>query len=274
MFGLGFGNGQRATASAESLHRAIHHVNLAHGAAVDILRQRVAGSSIGAIHNYQPCLPSTPGDAEAATRCDAYWNKAFPDPQCLGEYPQPLQRSIEAVMQPGDLARIAKRVDWFGLNHYSPVFVTTDAKAVMGFGFGDRPPDIPVTPNGWPIMPKSFGDTLLTVSQRYKLPVYVTENGFGATEEKPDASGAVNDSERIAFLRSYISALNDAVGNGADVRGYFIWSLLDNFEWDAGFGVRFGLTYIDYPTQRRIPKASFAWYKSLIQTARTAAARS
>lgn len=274
MFGLGFGHGRRATAGSDVLHAGIHHINLAHGTAVGRIRALVKDSSVGAIHNYQAVIASTPADGEGASRADAYWNRAFPDPQCLGVYPQPLAEAVAPYVRAGDLAIINGATDWFGLNHYSPVFVTTDAKAVMGFGFGDRPPDIPVTPNGWPIMPKSFGDTLLTVSQRYKLPVYVTENGFGATEEKPDASGAVNDSERIAFLRSYISALNDAVGNGADVRGYFIWSLLDNFEWDAGFGVRFGLTYIDYPTQRRIPKASFAWYKSLIQTARTAAARS
>jgi beta-glucosidase len=267
LFGLGFGNGKRATSSSDTLHRAIHHVNLAHGAAVDVVRARVPDSLIGAIHNYQPCLPSRPSDETAAKRCDAYWNKAFPDPQCLGTYPELMQAAIERHMQADDLARIRRPVDWFGLNHYSPVFVKANAEVVPGFGFGDRPAEISVTPNGWPIMPSSFGETLSSVSKRYALPVYVLENGFGGND-KPDNAGAVIDADRIAFLQAYIGALNDAVARGADIRGYFIWSLLDNFEWDAGYGVRFGLTYIDYPTQRRIPKASFEWYRGLIKATR------
>lgn len=268
LFGLGFGKGKRATSSSDALHHGIHHVNLAHGAAVDILREQVPESAIGAIHNYQPCLPSTPADAQAAERCEAYWNRAFPDPQYLGTYPDSIEPKIAPCMRPGDLERIRRPIDWFGLNHYSPVFVKTDANSVLGFGFGERPPEIPVTPNGWPIVPNAFGSTLLEVSRRYALPVYVLENGFGG-HDKPDASGSIIDTDRIAFLRSYIAAMEDAVAGGADVRGYFVWSLLDNFEWDAGYSVRFGLTYVDYPTQRRVPKASFEWYRNLIRAARS-----
>ena len=267
LFGLGFGNGQRAIASSEILHRSIHHINLAHGTAVEILRARVNNSSIGAIHNYQPILPSTPSEIRATDYGDTYWNKAFPDPQCLGAYPQLIARAVEPYVQKGDLAIISRPTDWIGVNHYSPVYVKTDSRSVLGFAFGDRPKEIPITPNGWPIMPESFVDSLLAVSKRYGLPVYVTENGFGGKDE-PDASGAVNDADRIAFLRAYIGAMNEAAGRGADIRGYFIWSLLDNFEWEAGYGVRFGLIYIDYPTQGRKPKASFEWYRNLIKTAR------
>jgi beta-glucosidase len=266
LFGFGFG-GKRATSSVDSLHRGIHHINLAHGAAIKILRARVAGASVGAIHNFQPCLPSTPADQPAADCCDAYWNRAFPDPQCLGSYPQLMQAAIEPHMLAGDMERIHAPVDWFGLNHYSPVFVKAEADAIPGFGFGERSPGIPVTPNGWPIMPASFRDTLLRVDGRYGLPIYVLENGLGGPD-KLDENGAVIDSERIAYLRDYIAAVNDAALAGADVRGYFIWSLLDNFEWIAGYSVRFGLTYVDYPTQRRVPKASFTWYRDLIKTAR------
>ena len=99
------------------------------------------------------------------------------------------------------------------------------------------------------------------------MPVYVLENGFGGTD-KLNQSGSVVDTNRIDFLHAYIGALNGAVSLGAEVRGYFVWSLLDNFEWDAGYGVRFGLIYIDYPTQRRIPKASFDWYRELVKAAR------
>jgi beta-glucosidase len=267
LFGSGMGGGQRDRTGVDSLHRAIHHVNLAHGAAVDIIRARVSGSLIGCIHNFQPCLPSTAADAQAAEKCDAYWNKAFPDPQCRGAYPPLMQAAIAPHMQAGDLAHIQRPVDWFGLNHYSPVFIKADAGARLGFAFGDTPAAIPVTPIDWPIMPDAFRETLLTVAKRYTLPVYVLENGLGG-RDRPDATGAVIDNDRIAYLRAYIGAMNEAASAGADIRGYFVWSLLDNFEWDQGYSVRFGLTYIDYPTQARIPKASFHWYRALIKAAR------
>ena len=269
-FGFGFGSMERDTVGIEARHRAIHHINLSHGAAVDAIRAAVAGSLVGAIHNVQPCIPSSPADSEAVLRCDAYWNRAFPDPQYLGSYPDLLQAALAGHVRPGDMVRIHRPLDWFGLNHYSPVFVRNDPNARFGFGFGDRPAGIPVTPNGWPIMPADFRDTLLRVAQTYRLPVYVTENGFGGND-RPDASGAVNDPERIAFLHAYIAAMNEAVAAGADVCGYFVWSLLDNFEWDAGYTVRFGLVYVDYPTQKRIPKASFDWYRAQIKRARGAA---
>jgi beta-glucosidase len=268
LFGQATGGGERDTSGIDTLHRSIHHVNLAHGAAVDAVRGRVPGSLIGAIHNYQPCLPSTPADTAAARVCDTYWNRAFPDPQCLGVYPDLMQAAMAPHMQAGDLARIHRPVDWFGLNHYGPSYVKAEADARLGWGFGEKPAGIPLTPIGWLIEPEIFRDTLLTVSKNYALPVYVLENGFGGFD-KPDATGAVVDNDRISFLRAYIGAMNDAVSAGADIRGYFIWSLLDNFEWDSGYGVRFGLTYVDYPTQKRIPKASFHWYCDLIKTART-----
>ena len=105
------------------------------------------------------------------------------------------------------------------------------------------------------------------VSRQYSLPIYVLENGFGGNDA-PGPDGNVRDFERIAFIRAYIGSMDAAVANGADVRGYFVWSLLDNFEWDAGYSVRFGLTYIDYANQRRVPKTSFAWYDGLIKAAR------
>lgn len=264
--GYGLGGGVRDTSGVDTLHRAIHHVNLAHGAAVDVLREHVPGSSIGCIHNVQPIRPATPNDTAAAERFEMYWNLAFADPQCRGVYPAELQRSIEPYRQAGDLARIHRPLDWFGLNHYGPIYAATDAKARLGFKFSDKPAGMRGTPIGWPVDPDGFRDTLLTVAKRYLLPVYVMENGFGAYD-KPDDSGAVIDNERIAYLHDHIGAMNAAAAE-ADIRGYFVWSLLDNFEWDAGYDVRFGLTYIDYPTQRRIPKSSFRWYADLIKAAR------
>ena len=266
MFGYGLGGGVRDTTGIDTLHRAIHHVNLAHGAAVDVIRALVPASSIGCIHNYHPCIPATPADKAAAERFHAYWNLAFPDPQCLGVYPATLQAAIEPYMQAGDLVRIQRPVDWFGLNHYGPIYARTDAAARLGFGYGDKPPGTALTPMGWPIVPAAFGDALRSIAKRYRLPIYVLENGLGGYD-KSDVNGAVDDPERIAYLAAYIDAMNEAATD-ADIRGYFVWSLLDNFEWDYGYSVRFGITYVDYPTQRRIPKSSFQWYADLIKAAR------
>ena len=245
--------GKRDQSSEEALHRMIHHVNLAHGAAVDTIRKNVRDSSIGCIHNYQPCRPSSMGedDAAAAERLSAYWNHAFPDPQCRSEYPAHMQQAMVPHIQPGD----------------SPVYVKAQPTAMLGYSFGEKPAGVPLTPIGWPIEPDAFKDTLQIVHERYGLPIYVFENGYG-NSDKPNTTGEIIDTERIDFLHGYIEAMNSAASAGVDVRGYFVWSLLDNFEWESGYGVRFGLIYIDYATLRRIPKSSFNWYAGLIKAAR------
>src|SRR6185369_12459609 len=266
LFGYAFGSGQEGMPARDRLHRAIHHVNLSHGAAVDAIRARAPGASIGCVHNVQPCRPSSPADVEGAALADAYWNRAYPDPQSHGVYPERLRAGIEPHMQAGDMERIQRPLDWFGLNHYGPTYMKTDPNSRFGFWFGDRPGGRR-SPIDWAVDPEGFRDTLIEVSRDYGLPVYVTENGMGSRETLPE-SGVIIDNDRIEYLRDHIAAVNDAVKAGADIRGYFVWSLLDNFEWDAGYSVRFGLTYVDYPTQRRIPKASFQWYRDLIKVAR------
>jgi beta-glucosidase len=264
LYGHGFGDG---ASSHDRLRRAIHTINLAHGSAVDALRALVPDAAIGAIHSCQPCLPLNPADADAADILSTYWNLAFPDPQCLGTYPPRLAEIMEPYVQPGDMARICRRTDWFGVNHYSPLYAAADAAAPLGFTMAIGPAALPRTPIDWPILPSGFRDVLLAVSRRYRLPNYVTENGLGA-EEQPDASGAIVDTPRIDYLRDYVAAMRSAIADGADVRGYFVWSLLDNFEWGSGYATRFGLVHIDYPTLRRTPKASFRWYADLIRAAR------
>jgi len=272
---LGFCLGGQAPGIADHalLLRAIHHVNLAHGAAVDVLRANVPQASLGIIHNRQPCLPArdTPQDVAAAQKFDAYWNGAFPDPQLLACYPQSLAETIAPYQQPGDLARICRPIDWFGLNHYSPLYLKADDRTPLGVGFGDTPPGVPRTSIGWPVQPDAFRDTLLEIHRRYRLPIYVTENGTAAAD-RIDENGEVADQPRIDFLQAYTAAMFEAIKAGADVRGYFVWSLLDNFEWGSGYGPRFGITYVDYPTQRRIPKASFHWYARLIKASEPAPA--
>jgi beta-glucosidase len=178
-----------------------------------------------------------------------------------------MRSAIDPHIRPGDLARIRRPVDWFGLNHYSPVYVKAQPASMLGFEFGEKPAGVPLTPIGWPINPEAFGETLRIVRESYGLPIYVLENGYGGFD-KPDEAGAVVDTERIGYLRAYVEAMNAAACNGVDVRGYFIWSLLDNFEWESGYSNRFGLAYVDYRSLQRIPKSSFRWYADLIKTAR------
>jgi beta-glucosidase len=266
LFGYSFGWHPPATNDPAALYAAIHHVNLAHGAAVDVLRAQVPGASIGAIHNMQPSRPvqSVPEDRTAAATLDDFWNRAFPDPQILGGYPVSLWRGIEPISRAGDRERICRPVDWLGINHYSPIYAKADPVSPLGFAWADAPAGVPRSPIGWQIDPPAFRDTLLDAHDRYGLPVYVLENGAGAVE-KPDATGHVIDRERIDYLERYVGAMREAIALGADVRGYFVWSLLDNFEWGAGYANRFGLVYVDYATQRRTPKASAGWYADLIR---------
>lgn len=248
--------------------RAIHHVNLAHGAGVDVLRDMVPGASIGAIHNRQVVIPETdtPENRAAAALLDEHWNLVFCDPQILGHYPPQTAAAIEPYVQPGDMARIARPVDWFGLNHYAPVYGRRDDSLIWGFGFGSPPPGMKRTAIDWPYDPACFRDTLLDLTRRYRLPIYVTENGYGTkAAETPDAEGRVMDTERLSYLQAYIAAMADAKRLGADVQGYFVWSLLDNFEWGGGYGTRFGIVRVDFETQARIPKESARWYSDLIR---------
>jgi beta-glucosidase len=265
LFGYGFAWHPPGLTDRAALHRAIHHVNLAHGTAVDAIRMATPAALIAAIHNVQPSRPATatPGDAVAARLLDAYWNRAFPEPQLLGHYPAELAPLMESIVRPGDLDRIRRPVDWFGLNHYSPIYARADAQAPLGFAWADAPANARRSPIGWQLDPAAFRDTLLDIHRRYQMPIHVTENGAGANES-PNEAGEIPDRERIEYLRLYGEALREAVAAGADVRGYFVWSLLDNFEWDAGYANRFGLVYVDFTTQRRIPKASAHWYARMI----------
>lgn len=249
--------------------RAIHHVNLAHGWGVDVLRALVPDARIGAVHNRQVVYPErdTAEDREAAALLDEHWNLAFPDPQLLGQYPPRIAAAIEPYVRAGDMARICRPVDWFGLNHYGPIFARHDPNGTWPFGWGEAPADAPKDLVGWPIFPEAFRDELLLLTRRYGLPVYVTENGCGQPDA-PDAQGVVHDPVRITYLRTYLRAMTQAMRAGADVRGYFVWSLLDNFEWGSGYGNRFGLVHVDFASQKRTPKTSAAWYRGVIAGSR------
>lgn len=266
LFGFVMGGQAPGIVDRDLFHRAIHHVNLGHGVAIDVLRSHVKDASLGIVHNIQPCRPATPApeDVKAAALFDAYWNGAFADPQILGAYPPLLADLMEPWVQAGDIARICRPIDWFGLNHYSPHYMKAWDGNPLGIGWGPSPDNVRRTSMGWPIEADAFRDTLIGLSKRYELPVYVLENGT-ANPDVVDDKGEVNDPSRIDYLKSYIDALGEARAAGADVRGYFIWSLLDNFEWGSGYSQRFGIVYVDYATGKRIPKASYHWYADLIR---------
>lgn len=249
--------------------RAVHHLNLAHGRGVAVLRSLIPGVQIGAIHNCQPVFPEDQSDEaqHAAALFNEHWNLVFADPQNLGHYPPLSWPDFEPYVQAGDLATICQIADWFGINHYGPIWAKADPEAQLGFGWGASPPAENHPEVGWPIHPWAFRDELLRLTKRYRLPIYVTENGCGGRDrDKVDKKGRVIDPHRIAFLREYTESMAEAIRQGADVRGYFVWSFLDNFEWGSGFADRFGLVFVDYDKQqRRILKESGRWYAELIK---------
>lgn len=128
-----------------------------------------------------------------------------------------------------------------------------------------------VTGMGWPVNPEGMRDLLLALHREYQLPLYITENG-ASYHDYPDPQGEVRDPERVAYLDRYLRMVHEAIAQGADIRGYFVWSLLDNFEWGAGYSQRFGIVYVDYPTSRRIPKTSYHWYRDVARSNCLAAA--
>ena len=266
IFGYALGWNAPGVADRSSYFKAVHHLNLAHGRAVGVLRELVDGASIGAVHNRQPVHPESakPEDIDAAALLDTHWNNIFPDPQSFAVYPALVARDVEPWQKAGDMAEICRKLDWFGVNHYSPIYARSDPASQLGFAWGSPPREKPQTGVGWTIHPEAFRDELIETSKRYGLPIYVTENGEGSND-KPGDDGQVVDEKRVAYLDGYTRALGDAIAAGADVRGYFVWSLLDNFEWGAGFSNRFGLVYVDFETLKRTPKSSARWYAELIR---------
>lgn len=242
----------------------VHGVNLAHGSAIQALRDALpASAQLGVVPNMQPCLPrhDTDPDRLAAARLDAWWNRAFADPMILGKYDPIVSAALGDRIRPGDEKLINQKLDWFGLNHYSPLYATAD-DGPAGYRWANPPEDSEITLMGWNASPEGFRDILIETAERYGLPIFVTENGVADLAE-PDAQGRVKDDVRIDFIDRYLAALLEARAAGADVRGYFVWSMLDNFEWAKGYTTRFGVTHVDFETLKRTPKDSFKWLAKL-----------
>ena len=254
--------------SREAALAALHHLNLAHGLAVAAMRAERGELELGNIYNLHPVEPATesPDDCDAAATLDALWNRSFPDPQILGTYTERLAREVEPYMRPGDADIIRQKLDYFALNHYKPSRACRDRQHPFGVGELPAPSGRPLTDMGWEIAPAALRAQLREIKDRYAgLPIYITENG-AAFRDVPGPDGRVRDPQRMDYLRGYLGAVLDALDDGVPVRGYFVWSLLDNFEWALGYSKRFGLVYVDYPTLERRPKDSFWFYADVAKT--------
>jgi len=269
---LGYGEGLHAPGvrGRESALRAIHVMNLAHGLGVEAMRSERADLLIGNIYNFHPREPASEREQDeiAATMLDALWNRSFPDPQIQGSYPEPLAAEMVDLVKPGDLEIIEQKLDYFALNHYTRTRVRYDPDHPFEAGTLSSEPGKPVTEMGWEIAPEAFRQVLIEAKQRYagELPIYVLENG-AAFPDHIDPDGRIRDEQRTAYLRGYLGAVQDAIEAGVPVRGYFVWSLLDNFEWAFGYSKRFGLVHVDFATLARRTKDSFYFYSELVRGA-------
>ncbi|MFD9131633.1 GH1 family beta-glucosidase [Streptomyces bottropensis] len=250
---------------------AAHHQLLGHGLAVRALR--AAGvTDIGIANSHGPTWAASQeqADVEAAGFYDLLLNRLFAEPVILGEYPEGIGELMPGTDVSADLKVISEPLDWYGVNYYAPTRVGAPEGADIEFGGITIPAELPFTVKeiegapttdfGWPVVPGGLTELLTTFRERYgdRLPpVVITENGCSYE--------GVDDQERIAYLDGHVRALHEATEAGVDVRGYFVWSLLDNFEWAEGYARRFGLVHVDFETLERTPKASYAWYRDLLR---------
>ncbi|MGI8587022.1 MAG: GH1 family beta-glucosidase [Chloroflexia bacterium] len=245
-----------------------HHLLLSHGLAVPAIRAAVSGAGVGITLNLQPVYPATDSAADlaAASRQDLFANRLFLDPLFEGRYPDHLSEvfgSIGLPVKSGDLELISAPLDFLGVNYYTRALVRADPAGDPGGVATEHPPG-EYTTMDWEVYPDGLRVLLERVNRDYPAPAYyVTENGAAFPDElSPD--GTVYDPRRQAYLEAHFAAAAQAVAAGVPLRGYFVWSLMDNFEWDKGYSQRFGLLYVDYPTGRRFWKASGRWYQRLL----------
>ena len=247
-----------------------HHQLLGHGLATAALRSAGAARVL-ITNNYSPvwAASGSAADTSAAAAFDTLQNRLFTDPVLLGRYPDLSAFGLGAAgldfVRDGDLATISAPIDGLGVNYYNPTRISALPDSPLPFQL-EPIEGYPLTAFGWPVVPAGLTELLVYLRDQYAgrlPPVYITENGCSATDEVA-ADGSVDDQFRIGYLDGHIRAVADAIAAGVDVRGYLTWTMLDNFEWAEGFHQRFGLVHVDYATQRRTPKASYAWYRDMI----------
>jgi beta-glucosidase len=250
---------------------ASHHALLAHGWSVPVLRGNSKDAQVGITLNFTAAEPATSdaADYHAARGFDGYFNRWFLDPLYGRRYPADMVEAYTAqglemdFIKPGDMDAIAAATDFLGVNYYT--------RAVLKAGSDGKTPaeareyaTLDRTEMDWEIFPQGLYDLLCRLHFEHRIPkLYITENGCSYSDG-PDADGRVEDQRRLDYLRSHFIAAHRAMEAGAPLAGYFVWSLMDNFEWAFGYQQRFGIVWVDYATQRRIPKASALWYRDVI----------
>jgi len=261
---LGYETAQFAPghASRAEAYQVSHHLLMMHGAAIKAMRPHTT-TRLGIVLNHTPAYPAEPTEADRrAVRIDDGTNiRWYLDPVFRGHYPADVLAYLGADaprIEPGDLELIQQPLDYLGLNFYTRNVISTATPPVA------HEPPFGRTDMGWEIFPEALTQFLVRVQREYQPPpIYITENGM-ANPDHEVRDGRVNDVGRIDYLRTHLQAVQRAVALGADVRGYFYWSLLDNFEWNSGYLKRFGLFHVDYATQLRTAKDSAHWYREMI----------
>lgn len=266
VIGHGYGEHAPGFKSRDRMFAAVHHQNLAQGRALATLRD-LGGRrfKLGTVLSLQPVRPSdnTDADRRAAEKWDALWNRSFLDPLFHGRYPELTEPYLAPLTQPDDLKEIRQPVDYLGVNYYSPMYQRADPGGLVGTNWGALPPGTKTTAMDWVIDPGALYELLLDLRSKYGDPtIYITENG-ACFLDRPEPGGRIDDEQRIAFLRNHILMCRKAISAGVDLRGYFAWSILDNFEWAWGYTRPFGLVAVDRATLKRTPKASYAWFSGV-----------
>jgi len=278
---VGYAEGRHAPGKTDFdlFLKSAHTVNLAQGDAFRAIKAIAPKSKVGTAFSMSPATPRTSSaeDAAAARRFDAFNNVWFLETALRGRYPEAFVHGtpLETMgFQSGDEKRMIAPLDYIGVNYYFRRIVsastsTTAASSkvsydAMGFAIA-MGKNGPLTEIGWEVYPRGLYDIVQRVSKDYKLPIEITENGC-SYGDYPDANGRVADNRRIDYYREHLRELARAIRDGADVRGYHAWSILDNFEWAEGYTQRFGLVYIDFPTQRRYMKDSAKWFSKIAST--------
>jgi beta-glucosidase len=261
--------------------RVSHHLLLSHGLARRALRSALPDAEVGISFNLAPVRAGSdsPEDAAAARRMDGYLNRWFLDPLFRGGYPADMVEVYEGrfgrldAVRDGDLDLISQPIEFLGVNYYSPQRVRHAAGAGP-LELEAAVPVPPVTAMGWEIDPDGLRELLVRIRADYtELPIYITENGAAFEDPPLNGGGWVDDERRTDYLSGHMEALRRAIADGVDVRRYCLWSLLDNFEWEHGYGKRFGIVHVDYESQRRVPKRSGLWYRDYIHGVRSSGGR-
>lgn len=251
----------------------VHHLNLVMSSAYRQIKSFGANKLVGSTFPFTMTKPVSQSEKDllATEIAEAYEHGNYLDPLFFGKYPEISAKDIEPFIRAGDMESIKGQYDFIGIQHYMPFYAEYDENDIFKVkrNFDTMKPELPRNSFGWTIEPPIFYEALMKVKEKYgNPPVYITENGT-ASYDKLSSDGKVHDQLRQDYLADYLGAMEQAIKEGADIRGYFEWSFLDNFEWAAGYDQRFGLVYVDYENdQKRIPKESYYWYKNYVAQSR------